>query len=317
MRERGQIFKTIPFVTTVVGSFLNFLLIMFIFYYFLFLTGSSVRAIVYPSIQWSSQNPIFHFTSEEFDKNQSYYKLSVLPKSSIYFVCPNPTNIFETTKMSIPKEELNENLWIVDKDSFETCNIDRNKTENKLLKQCIWNSAHCIQPYRKIIFQSYSGTKSGIAFIPGHEYYFISTSNGLKNSLNNTSGGHCRNKNKGISMRIIFYVCKDTFDCSNQLKNTTIQITRNDIPKKTTKKQRMTNILKNTTETTNTTNIITAKVIPTNDNQYQYLLSVETGGLLIFFGIVAGVSIILNFYLVFEIIKQTLKKNPFPCSGTL
>ena len=115
----------------------------------------------------------FHFTSEEFHNNQAYYKLSVLTTSSIYFVCPNPTTIFGVTNMSIPREELNENLWIVDKKSFETCNIDRNNTKNKLLKQCIWNSDDNRRPYRKIVFQQYSGTLSGLQFVPGHEYYFI------------------------------------------------------------------------------------------------------------------------------------------------
>ena len=122
----------------------------------------------------------FHFTSDKFTNGKAYYRMSVLTSSSIHFVCPNPTTIFGVTKMSIPKEELNENLWMADKSSFENCNVNRTNPKNKLLLQCIWNTdcKHRSFSY-KVVFQQYSAAASGLEFNPGHEYYFIGKSSFL------------------------------------------------------------------------------------------------------------------------------------------
>lgn len=37
------------------------------------------------------------------------------------------------------------------------------------------------------------------------------TSNGTKGSLNNTSGGHCKNEEEAISLRIKFTLCDASF----------------------------------------------------------------------------------------------------------
>jgi len=37
--------------------------------------------------------------------------------------------------------------------------------------------------------------------------FFPATSNGRRDSLNNTSGGHCDDITNGVSMKMMIYVC--------------------------------------------------------------------------------------------------------------
>lgn len=188
----------------------------------LLFTSCSVRTEVYEPIQWSPWNPKFIFTSEQFENGVAYYRMSVLLLSKINFVCPNPTTGFGTMTNSIAVQELNENLWIVDKSSFDSCDIDPLKKGNKLLLQCMWKvySSNTLQ-HKQIVFAQYSPIEGGLEFEPGKEYYFIATSNGLASSINNTSGGHCRDKKKGVSMRVVFYICRNTSECHSNTTDTT------------------------------------------------------------------------------------------------
>ena len=103
--------------------------------------------------------------------------MSVLLLSKINFVCPNPTTGFGTMTNSIAIQELNENLWIVDKSSFDSCDIDTTKKDNKRLMQCRWKvySSNSLQ-HKQIVFAQYSPIVGGLQFEPGREYYFIGKS---------------------------------------------------------------------------------------------------------------------------------------------
>jgi len=107
---------------------------------------------------------------------------------------------------SIRLEELYENLWIVDKQAYDTCAVNTSNYGNRILMKC--DTPLKLQ-YFSIIFQRFSAVgPDGLEFEPGKEYFFIATSNGQKTSLDQTSGGRCATHN----MRIKFYVCNDKND---------------------------------------------------------------------------------------------------------
>ena len=111
----------------------------------------------------------FKFTKDQFAKGVSYYRQSVLLHSKISFMCPNPRTIFGKMQNQIANELVNENLWMVDKSSFDKCSVDRGKA--KLLLRCQWEPGRL--QYKDVIFQIYSGSVNGLQFVRGQEYYFI------------------------------------------------------------------------------------------------------------------------------------------------
>jgi len=149
-----------------------------------------------PSILWDSKNPIF----------QTNYSIAVLPMSKIKIVCPNPAMIPIPVEGSTPKEELYENLWMVDKQAYDACAVDPARYANKLLMKC--NTPLQLR-YFTIVFQRFSAVgPDGLEFEPGKDYYIIATSSGRESSLDQISGGRCSTQN----MRIKIYVCKDAND---------------------------------------------------------------------------------------------------------
>ncbi|CAH3119313.1 unnamed protein product [Porites lobata] len=148
-----------------------------------------------PSILWDSKNPIF----------QTNYSTAVLPMSKIKIVCPNPAMIPAPVMGNIPREEMYENLWMVNKQAYDNCTINSSH-QNRLLMKC---DTPLHLRYFTIVFQRFSAVgPSGLEFEPGKEYYFIATSSGREFSLGQTSSGRCSTHN----MRLIIYVCRDTND---------------------------------------------------------------------------------------------------------
>lgn len=106
---------------------------------------------------------------------------------------------------SISKEELYENLWMVDKPAYDACTVDTSKVGHKLLLRC---SRPLQLQYLSIAFRRFSAEVNGLVFLPGKDYYFIATSTGRERSLDKTSGGRCLTHN----MRIKIHVCNDAND---------------------------------------------------------------------------------------------------------
>ncbi|KAL9979219.1 hypothetical protein ACROYT_G016849 [Oculina patagonica] len=102
-----------------------------------------------------------------------------------------------------------ENFWIVDNSSYHSCNVNTNITENKLLFKC--DKPRQIY-FEQLVFQSH-GMDNSLVFTKGKTYYFISTSTGLQDSLDNTKQGHCETYN----MKMEIYICKGAQDvhCSD------------------------------------------------------------------------------------------------------
>ena len=96
--------------------------------------------------------------------------MNVLISSRIIFVCPNPSTVLVPMDTSIRKEEMYENLWIVDKDAYNSCSIDTSKAENKLLMKC---DSPLVLKYYTVVVQQFSASWQGLEFQRGREYYFI------------------------------------------------------------------------------------------------------------------------------------------------
>ena len=108
------------------------------------------------------------FPSFRFKTN---YSIAVLPMSKIKIVCPNPAMIPITVQGSTPKEELYENLWMVEKQAYDACAIDTSKYQNRLLMRC---DTPLQLRYFTIVFQRFSAVgPDGLEFEPGKGYYFI------------------------------------------------------------------------------------------------------------------------------------------------
>jgi len=157
------------------------------------------------SVQWTWQNPKFQFPKEQIQDGKAFYKLAVLPNSRLPIVCPNPSTYLNDMENPISNNQRYENVWYVDKESFQACKVGSPK-ENEI--NFVWLS--CDNPsvlrFDVLVFQSFSA-HSKLSFPPGTVHYFIATSNGSQSSLNSKSGGHCNDVVNGISMRMIIYVC--------------------------------------------------------------------------------------------------------------
>lgn len=71
---------------------------------------------------------------------------------------------------SVRLEELYENLWIVDKQAYDTCAVNTSKHGNKILMKC---DTPLQLRFFGIVFQSVSALPDGLVFEPGKEYFFI------------------------------------------------------------------------------------------------------------------------------------------------
>ena len=106
-----------------------------------------------------------------FNRFKDSTTLNVVSLSKILLVCPNPATVPVLQHNNIPKESLFENIWMVDKKGYETCTADTSRSGTRLLKTC---DKPLDLKYLQIVFQFYSATPSGLEFVPGKEYYFIS-----------------------------------------------------------------------------------------------------------------------------------------------
>ena len=90
--------------------------------------------------------------------------------SKIKIVCPNPAMIPAPVMGNIPREEMYENLWMVNRQAYDNCTIN-SSNQNRLLMKC---DTPLHLRYFTIVFQRFSAVgPSGLEFEPGKEYYFI------------------------------------------------------------------------------------------------------------------------------------------------
>jgi ephrin-B len=70
--------------------------------------------------------------------------------------------------------------------------------------------------YFTITFRPFTPQPGGLEFLPGHDYYFISTSS--KDDLHRRIGGRCTSHN----MKVVFKVC-----CNNEAETSSSATSRN------------------------------------------------------------------------------------------
>lgn len=146
-------------------------------------------AIVYPSLHWSYQNPLF---------KGGTYRLNVLPGSKLNILCPHVA-VSLVERQDTDNGLSYENFWRVDHKSYETCNVNSSIANNKLFLQC---DNPLKMQFETLVFQPFNADPSRV-FKKGTLYYFISTSTGSLDSLKGKSNGHCLKKN----MKMEIYVC--------------------------------------------------------------------------------------------------------------
>ena len=98
------------------------------------------------------------------------FTLAVLPASKLTIVCPNKATILTSVQNSIPEEELYENIWLVDKGSYDSCTVNTNGKKKEPLGKC---NKPLGLIYFPLVFQPVSSTNEGLEFTPGGDYFFI------------------------------------------------------------------------------------------------------------------------------------------------
>ncbi|WP_448216516.1 hypothetical protein [Endozoicomonas sp. 2B-B] len=158
-----------------------------------------------PSIIWSVDG---------FSKNVNK-TLSIRLGSIQYFVCDNRFTYATPRWSSKNRDDMYVNLWKVDKADYEQCKVNKTKSTSKLLIQC--NDPSGLRAYTAE-FKELVSYKDKPVYKEDHFYYFISTANGTKSSLDSLEGGYCRSHN----MRLAVYIC-DPYspECSYKKPETT------------------------------------------------------------------------------------------------
>ncbi|XP_057323415.1 ephrin-B1 isoform X2 [Microplitis mediator] len=142
-----------------------------------------------PDIYWNSTNPIFRIDNTDHiidvNKNNAAFEYD-----QVNIICPvyGPGTYDDEAEKYI--------IYNVSKEEYETCRIT-NPSPRVI--------AVCDKPtktmYFTITFRPFTPQPGGLEFLPGHDYYFISTSS--KDDLHRRIGGRCSTHN----MKVVFKVC--------------------------------------------------------------------------------------------------------------
>ncbi|XP_020905495.1 uncharacterized protein LOC110243708 [Exaiptasia diaphana] len=106
---------------------------------------------------------------------------------------------------------------MVNEKDFYSCKVDTAVKENRLLHRCS-------QPGKLSFYNINFANVHYSKHANFSSIYLLATSNGTKGSLNNTSEGHCKNEEEGISLRIKFSVCDASLpnnSCKESLTSST------------------------------------------------------------------------------------------------
>lgn len=163
-------------------------LILVIFTLHSFAIATTPSSAKYYTIHWNSSNPIFRIdkTDNIIDVNRNNLKFEY---DQVNLICP--------VYMPGTKDDDMEKyiIYNVSKDEYETCRITN--PNPRII-------AVCDKPYKlmyfTITFRPFTPQPGGLEFLPGHDYYFISTSTG--DDLHRRIGGKCATHN----MKIVFKV---------------------------------------------------------------------------------------------------------------
>ncbi|XP_076353233.1 ephrin-B1-like isoform X2 [Tachypleus tridentatus] len=143
-------------------------------------------------IYWNASNPIFRIdnTDHIIDVNKGNIPFEY---DQVNIICPVYTpGTDEDVETYI--------IYNVSKEEYDSCRI--NNPNPRVIAVC--DKPHQLM-YFTVTFRSFTPQPGGLEFKPGQDYYFISTSGGRLDQLNQRVGGRCASRN----MKIVFKVCCD------------------------------------------------------------------------------------------------------------
>ncbi|XP_074660766.1 ephrin-B2-like [Tubulanus polymorphus] len=167
--------------------------------------GEFVAGIELPPIYWNSTNKMF-------ESNNTDHVIHVNMGDKIDLICPSYYPGYNANNMEYYV------IYQVPKQNYDDCNIF---TPIKMMR-----IINCSRPqFRRrytIIFSRYTAIPNTPEFRPGQSYYYITTSRGDLDGLENTYHGAC----KYLNMKMIFKVCCDEnsqggYDGGGQVKPVT------------------------------------------------------------------------------------------------
>ncbi|XP_012055056.1 PREDICTED: uncharacterized protein LOC105618124 [Atta cephalotes] len=169
------------------------------------------------SMYWNTTNSIFRIdnTDHIIDVNKNNAMFEYDQVNIICPVYPPDTYVDDDAEKYI--------IYNVSKEEYETCRIT-NPSPRVI--------AVCDKPrktmYFTITFRPFTPQPGGLEFLPGHDYYFISTSS--KDDLHRRIGGRCTSHN----MKVVFKVCcsneAETSASSATSRNNSVAVTSSTVP---------------------------------------------------------------------------------------
>lgn len=152
-----------------------------------------VSCVRLADIYWNATNPIFRIdnTDHIIDVNKGNIPFEY---DQVNIICP----VYRTGTQEEDVERYI--IYNVSKEEYDSCRITN--PSPRIIAVC--DKPHQLM-YFTITFRSFTPQPGGLEFRPGQDYYFISTSTGNMEGLNQRIGGRCATHN----MKVIFKVCCD------------------------------------------------------------------------------------------------------------
>ncbi|XP_045530728.1 ephrin-A4-like, partial [Pieris brassicae] len=139
-------------------------------------------------IHWNSTNSIFRIdnTDHVFDLNKGNAQFEY---DQVNIICPfyTPGTFEDDTEKYI--------IYNVSKEEYDTCRITN--PNPRIIAIC--DKPHKLM-YFTITFRPFTPQPGGLEFLPGKDYYFISTSS--KDDLHRRIGGRCLSHNMKLGVRV-------------------------------------------------------------------------------------------------------------------
>lgn len=164
--------------------------------------GSS---LVLPTFSWDPRNKYF---SDKICGGE-YAHIIVEQSSKMNFVCPSQLIVSSVRQQYTSPTNMYENMYIVTKDEFDRCEVDKLTTNTKYLLTCNKPRYKDLLKYKSITFSPWAIGANAVSFHVNKTYYFIATSNGTISGLENRKGGRCHTHN----MRLAITICEIGRDC--------------------------------------------------------------------------------------------------------
>lgn len=201
-------FALVLFITMISTSFVTLVFLVCLQTVLLSTVSNCAKTI---SMHWNTTNSIFRIDNTDHiidvNKNNAAFEYD-----QVNIICPvyQPGTYDDDAEKYI--------IYNVSKEEYETCRIT-NASPRVI--------AICDKPFKTmyftITFRPFTPQPGGLEFLPGHDYYFISTSS--KDDLHRRIGGRCTTHN----MKVVFKVCcnndADTSSSSATSRNNSVAVT--------------------------------------------------------------------------------------------